>query len=258
MRECIPAQQEMTSEQRLICAQLIVNVRLVKSGVQRQGWDTFLSNLIGGVTCSYAGQSLVPEFIYEMEKPPEFKKSIWFATILITTVYGIVAATGYALLGSGVQSPITNSLGTGPANIVSQLVLLFHVMIGYALAANSWNTFLVGRVFTMHASDGDSIARLKWLSVTVITASAAAVVAEIVPDFAGFTNLIGSTLSVWITYNIPALCYLRLSKPQGVLRVLIYLYNMYGIFMTIVGTASTLSIMSEQLRHVGVFQCNAA
>ena len=167
-----------------------------------------------------------------------------------------IAVGGYALYGMQVQSPITEILDAGWDSVLAQLVLLFHVLIGYAISANALNKFIFTRIYSDHIHNFEMGGRLRWFGVTLVTCAVAYLVAEVVPAFSDFVNLQGSTVGVFITYNVPSACYLRMLQPTGLKRVAVHMYNAFGIVIMLLGTVGTLDTMAKKIIHSGVFLCS--
>jgi len=220
-------------------------------------WAPFLSNLIGGVAFAFSGQVLFPEFMHEMTSPEDFPKSVVLSTVVMMLIYGTVACFSYALLGDSVESPVTASVPAGVAGVAANLVLLFHVLVGFAISANAFNNIVFTRAFPDYIGSYTAAGRSRWLLVTVVTGASAYLIAEIMPNFGDFISVQGTTMGVFITYIIPSMCYVRLDNPQGKERVLVYCFAAYGVALMVAGTLGSVDdLITSLIDGASPFSCN--
>eukprot|EP00656_Telonema_subtile_P016263 TRINITY_DN18579_c0_g1_i1.p1 TRINITY_DN18579_c0_g1~~TRINITY_DN18579_c0_g1_i1.p1 ORF type:complete len:468 (-),score=144.96 TRINITY_DN18579_c0_g1_i1:262-1665(-) len=219
-------------------------------------WDKFLSNLVGGVVFAYAGQTLFPNFMASMADPRDFPKCVYGSSIVMTVIYATVAVLGYVFLGDKVQSPVTNDLGEGWASVTAEVVLIFHVVVGYAVSANVFNGFIFSKVFPEEDLMGSSfLIRLKWFSITVGSIALAFVVANVIPVFSDFVNLYGSSLGVLITYHFPSIMYLKLCSPSGWALARVRMFMLLGTGLFCAGTLGSAVTLGKAFGKNGVFPC---
>eukprot|EP00656_Telonema_subtile_P007911 TRINITY_DN13713_c0_g1_i4.p1 TRINITY_DN13713_c0_g1~~TRINITY_DN13713_c0_g1_i4.p1 ORF type:complete len:464 (+),score=95.14 TRINITY_DN13713_c0_g1_i4:125-1516(+) len=220
------------------------------------GWGHFCSNLVGGVVFAFSGQILFPNFIGNMAKPEEFPKCVYASSAVMTLIYLTVACCGYALLGSKTPSPVTDDLGKGAASVIAELVLIFHVVVGYAIGANVFNSFVYLKLWPdADVMSDDPQTKIYWFLVTLSTIAFAFMVANLIPVFSDIVNLNGSTLGVMITYNIPALMYLKVCKCDEGKRTRVWCFFALGCGMMAVGTIGGIVSLADDLGKNGVFPC---
>eukprot|EP00658_Telonema_sp_P-2_P036804 TRINITY_DN2654_c0_g1_i3.p1 TRINITY_DN2654_c0_g1~~TRINITY_DN2654_c0_g1_i3.p1 ORF type:complete len:449 (-),score=135.02 TRINITY_DN2654_c0_g1_i3:410-1756(-) len=219
-------------------------------------WGKFCSNLVGGVVFAFSGQILFPNFIANMQQKQDFPKCVATSSGAMTAIYLLVASLGYSLLGSDTKDPVTDDLGQGGASVVAELVLIFHVVVGYAISANVFNTFVYMKMFPGEdpLKDGPNVA-LKWLAITIGSIAAAFVIANVIPVFSDIVNLNGSTLGVFITYHLPAKMYIKLCEPSESEMKHLYFFMALGTGLCAVGTIGGLYSLAEDMGKNGVFPC---
>eukprot|EP00658_Telonema_sp_P-2_P067192 TRINITY_DN56126_c0_g4_i1.p1 TRINITY_DN56126_c0_g4~~TRINITY_DN56126_c0_g4_i1.p1 ORF type:complete len:302 (+),score=89.12 TRINITY_DN56126_c0_g4_i1:114-1019(+) len=219
-------------------------------------WGACMSNLVGGVVFAYSGQILFPNFIASMKEPDEFPKCVFMSSSCMFAIYMVVAGLGYALLGKSVKSPITSDLGKAGASVVAEIVLIFHVVVGYAISANVFNGFVFYKIFPeADKMSADLSTKCFWFLITLGTIAVAFVIANVIPVFSDIVNLQGSTLGVLITYNLPALMYLKLCKPTGARRTHVWFFFFLGLGLMVVGTLGSFDQLIKDLGKGGVFPC---
>ena len=239
-------------------------------------WAPFLSNLIGtnappcatvspgpnwwvtgGVAFAFSGQVLFPEFMHEMKAPGEFHQSILLSSSLMFVIYLSVSCVAYGTLGDTVASPVTNSVPVGAPGVIANLVLLFHVLVGFSISANAFNNIVFVRAFPDSVGKYTIGARLRWFFVTVCTVVGAYIIAEIMPNFGDFVSVLGSTVGVCITFIIPSVCYMKIVQPKGAELACVHVFNAYGVVLLLLGTVGSFdTLISDLAKDGGVFKCS--
>lgn len=163
---------------------------------------------------AYQGQTIFPEVISEMRRPQDFTKSVYSSVSVMTFIYILVAAVGYKALGAEhaeyLQKWADENRTTETATTVANFMLAVHVLTGYAINGNVFNTTLLGLMVPANKQGS----RLAWAAVATVTLSGSFVVANLVPGLDGLLSLVGSVCGTSLTFLIPAGLALKLNKMR--------------------------------------------
>eukprot|EP00005_Dracoamoeba_jomungandri_P010131 CAMPEP_0174267232 /NCGR_PEP_ID=MMETSP0439-20130205/32927_1 /TAXON_ID=0 /ORGANISM="Stereomyxa ramosa, Strain Chinc5" /LENGTH=412 /DNA_ID=CAMNT_0015354619 /DNA_START=233 /DNA_END=1471 /DNA_ORIENTATION=+ len=194
--------------------------------------QSFLSGYgsISSFIFAYQGQSMFLEIMYEMRRPQRFGISVSVANSIMFFAYSATAAVAYYVEGDGVSSFLPGSLKKGVIRTIVGELLTFHVIVAYLLTGqplcdkiHRWLYPLATgtkfpdpyydkiEFFSMTNLKG----RLLWLFITVFFLLFAYLVANVVPFFADFQNIIGAGMGAPVMFGWPALFYLVAMRKHG-------------------------------------------
>ena len=164
----------------------------------------------GSFIFAYQGQSIFLEIMREMRQPRHFPRAVVSANTALVGVYALTSAVGYGGMGDGVAPFLPSSMPPGPLRQATGLLLAFHVGVGCMIIAQPLHRALHLACFPRTAAGGDTKgAAAHWALLSCSTVLLAIVVANAVPFFADFQNLIGSLMGAPIMFGGPAALYLR-------------------------------------------------
>lgn len=162
----------------------------------------------GSFIFAYQGQSIFLEIMREMRQPRHFPRAVVCANSALVGVYALTSIVGYGAMGDGVAPFLPSSMPPGVLRRATGLLLAFHVGVGCMIIAQPLHRALHLACFPRSAGGGDGAAA-HWALLSCCSLLLAIVVANAVPFFADFQNLIGSLLGAPILFGGPAALYLR-------------------------------------------------
>nr|TKS12391.1 vacuolar amino acid transporter 1-like [Populus alba] len=193
----------------------------------------------------YCAHPVFPTLYTFMKNKRQFSNVLLVCFILCTLNYASMAALGYLMFGSNVQSQITLSLPTH--NFSSRLAIyttLVNPIAKYALmvtpivkVTKSW--------FPLNCNN-------KSFSLFISTAFVISnvTVALSVPFFGDLMSLVGAFLSMTASTVLPCLCYMKISRTYrrfGFEMVVLVSVVLLGIAVVVFGTYSSLLQIIEHL-----------
>ncbi|CAK4068038.1 unnamed protein product [Aphanomyces euteiches] len=179
-------------------------------------WESHVSFDAAVVACmdvifAMAGHVFFVEIMSEMKEPHDFKKSLVAATSVYSIVYFVVAAAGYAIIGSSASNPITNNLSDGSLRRWCAAFILCHLIVAYVMAVMVLSRAVDQLVFSRRlfpekikatASPGG---RLAWLGLTSTIILTSFFVCNIVPFVNDLLGFVGAISGVTTTFVFPYL-----------------------------------------------------
>ena len=169
----------------------------------------------GSFIFAYQGQSMFLEIMREMRAPRHFPRAVLAANGAMVVAYAAAIVVGYGARGSAVQGFLPNSLGPGPLRTCVAALLAFHVAVAYIITGQPLHRTLHLHLFPSTADGEGSAAALHWLCVTSSVLAFGFVVANAIPFFEDFQNLLGSLTGAPILFGWPAFFYLRSCRLCG-------------------------------------------
>ncbi|KAG9397990.1 hypothetical protein AC1031_016406 [Aphanomyces cochlioides] len=179
-------------------------------------WESHASFDAAVVACmdvifAMAGHVFFVEIMSEMKEPRDFKKSLVAATSVYSIVYFVVAAAGYAIIGSSASNPITNNLSDGSMRRWCAAFILCHLIVAYVMAVMVLSRAVDQLMFSRRlfpekikatASPGG---RLAWLGLTSTIILTSFFVCNIVPFVNDLLGFVGAISGVTTTFVFPYL-----------------------------------------------------
>lgn len=175
----------------------------------------------------------------EAKYKDKFGRALGLAMGLISIMYGAFGLLGYMAYGDETKDIITTNLGVGLVSTLVQLGLAINLFFTFPLMMHPVYEIIERRL----CSSSYSI-WVRWSTVLVVT-----LVALLVPNFADFLSLVGSSVCVMLGFVLPSLFHLQafkeeLSFARKVVDVVIFLI---GVMIAVTGTwTAVIEIMTSK------------
>ncbi|GAU28109.1 hypothetical protein TSUD_223500 [Trifolium subterraneum] len=197
-----------------------------------KGFSVFFYG-IGVAVYAFEGIGMVLPLESETKDKEKFGRVLGIAMGLISVLFGAFGALGYFAFGEETKDIITNNLGQGLISIVVQLGLCINLFITFPLMMNP-----VYEVFERRFYDSRYSLWIRWLLVLVVS-----LVALLVPNFADFLSLVGSSVCVILGFVLPALFHCMVFKDELGWRCLVSdgAIMVFGFVVAVTGTYTSVS-----------------
>eukprot|EP00050_Salpingoeca_kvevrii_P009809 m.4913 g.4913 ORF g.4913 m.4913 type:complete len:443 (-) comp2466_c0_seq1:63-1391(-) len=172
-------------------------------------------NGFSSLVFAYQGQSMFLEIMDEMKSPRDFLKSVTLANGVMCLVYFCTAAIAYDARGDMVKPFLPASLGDTALKTVVGIFLTFHIIVSYLLTNQVLAFKLHGFFRPQTVGQRTAAGRLHWTIINVIILSLAWLVANLIPFFADFQNIIGAALGAPIVFGWPAAFFVAAHRQNG-------------------------------------------
>ncbi|KAL7255539.1 hypothetical protein ACSBR1_009641 [Camellia fascicularis] len=187
---------------------------------------------VGVAVYAFEGIGMVLPLESEMKDKQKFKNVLGLSILFISFMYGGFGALGYFAFGEETKDIITTNFGQGLLSSLVQMGLCVNLFFAFPPMMNP-----VYEVVERRFCEGRYSLWVRWLAVLVVT-----FVAILVPNFADFLSLVGSSLCIVLGFVLPALFHLMVHKSglgwcgmcvDGIVVVL-------GLVLALTGTWSSL------------------
>ncbi|KAJ4894777.1 Amino acid transporter ANTL3 [Raphanus sativus] len=228
-----------------VAATLVVMVQDVFIFVKKRpplrlfgGFSVFFYGL-GVAVYAFEGIGMVLPLELEAKYKDKFGRALGLAMGLISIMYGAFGLLGYMAYGDETKDIITTNLGTGWVSTLVQLGLAINLFFTFPLMMHPVYEVIERRL----CSSSYSI-WVRWSTVLVVT-----LVALLVPNFADFLSLVGSSVCVVLGFVLPSLFHLQafkeeLSVGRKVVDVVIFII---GVVIAVTGTwTAVIEIMTSK------------
>ena len=171
---------------------------------------------LGSFIFAYQGQSIMLEIMREMRDARDFPRALHAANGLMMAVYTGISAVGYASHGERVAGFLPDTMPAGPVRSAVGVLLAYHTMVSYLLTGQPLHRTVHLCLFP-HTADAASgaAAAAHWALITLSFLAAAFLVANAIPFFAHFQDLLGNLIGASTVFGWPALFYLRACAIKG-------------------------------------------
>lgn len=188
---------------------------------------------IGVAVYAFEGIGMVLPLETETKDKEKFGRVLGLAMGLISIIFGAFGALGYFAFGEETKDIITNNLGQGLISVVVQFGLCVNLFITFPLMMNP-----VYEVFERRFCDSRYCLWLRWLLVLVVS-----LVALLVPNFADFLSLVGSSVCVVLGFVLPAMFHCMVFKEELGWRCILSdgVVMVFGFFVAVVGTFTSVT-----------------
>ncbi|CAI9110468.1 OLC1v1010501C1 [Oldenlandia corymbosa var. corymbosa] len=195
------------------------------------GFNVFFYGL-GVAVYAFEGIGMVLPLEAEMKDKQKFGKILGISMAFISLMYGGFGVLGYFAFGEETKDIITTNLGFGLLSTLVQLGLCINLFFTFPLMMNP-----VYEVVERRFCEARYSLWLRWVIVLAVT-----LVALLVPNFADFLSLVGSSVCIILGFVLPALFHLIVYKeelgwPELTLDVAIIVF---GLVLSVSGTWSSL------------------
>ncbi|KAK4800730.1 hypothetical protein SAY86_021217 [Trapa natans] len=180
-----------------IIAKKIPNVRAFG------GFSVFFYGM-GVAVYAFEGVGMVLPLESETKDKAKFGRVLVISMTLIALIYGGFGALGYFAFEENVKDIITANLGKGLISTMVQLGLCINLFFTYPLMMNP-----VYEVFERRFHGGNYCIWSRWLLVLVVS-----LIALLVPNFADFLSLVGSSVCCGLGFVLPALFHLMVFREE--------------------------------------------
>jgi len=195
------------------------------------GFPMFLYGL-GVAVYAFEGIGMVLPLESETKDKQDFRKILGLSMGFISLMYGGFGALGYFAFGEETKDIITTNLGQGWLSNLVQLGLCVNLFFTFPLMMNP-----VYEVVERRFCGSRYCIWVRWVVVLGVS-----LVALLVPNFADFLSLVGSSVCIVLGFVLPALFHLMVHKEElgwsgMALDVAIVVL---GLFLAVSGTWSSL------------------
>ncbi|CAH2040775.1 unnamed protein product [Thlaspi arvense] len=159
---------------------------------------------LGVVIYSFEAIGMILPIEVEMKEKHKFGKILGLAMAFFALMFGVFGLLGYFAFGENTKDIITTNLGRGLMSTLVQLGLCINLFFTFPLMMNP-----VFEVIERRLCEARYCLWLRWLVVLAVT-----LVALLVPNFADFLSLVGSSLCVLLGYVLPASFHLLANKED--------------------------------------------
>lgn len=167
------------------------------------GFSVFFYGM-GVAVYAFEGIGMVLPLESEAKDKDKFGKVLGLSMAFISVMYGGFGALGYFAFGEETKDIITTNLGQGLLSTLVQLGLCINLFFTFPLMMNP-----VYEVVERRFCDGAYTIWLRWLVVLGVS-----LVALMVPNFADFLSLVGSSVCCVLGFVLPALFHLMVFKSH--------------------------------------------
>mmetsp|Transcript_63729 Transcript_63729/g.116233 ORF Transcript_63729/g.116233 Transcript_63729/m.116233 type:complete len:480 (+) Transcript_63729:57-1496(+) len=226
------------------------------------GWFSGLSTM----TFAFTSQFMITEICAEMKDYTEFPRAyINFSMPFQVSAYLIVGLGGYYYIGDSVTGMVMDNIPFSPVYQLAAACLIVHMIITYFLKAVVLGRAVHKRVDGKEMDDDTSHAWTTWTGIVVLIVSVSYVVANILPFFEDFVELLGSFLTPTGCYIIPIVMYWRIlrdycteeEQPSAAEKAIIVIEMIFSIVMTFIGTfVAVREIYYKWDNYGGPFECH--
>ncbi|XP_044483628.1 amino acid transporter AVT3B-like [Mangifera indica] len=187
---------------------------------------------IGVAVYAFEGVGMILPLEIETRKKDKFGEIVAMCMAFISLLYGAFGALGYFAFGEDTKGIITTNLGPGLVSTLVQLGLCINLFFTFPLMMNP-----VYEVFERRFCDYRYCLWLRWLIVLGVS-----LVAVLVPNFADFISLVGSSVCCVLGFVLPALFHWLVFKEElGWFGIALDASIVaFGVIIAISGTYSSL------------------
>jgi len=177
---------------------------------------------------AFEGIGMVLPLELEAKYKDKFGRALGLAMGLISIMYGAFGLLGYMAYGEETKDIITTNLGTGVVSTLVQLGLAINLFFTFPLMMQPVYEVVERRLCSSRYS-----VWVRWATVLVVT-----LVALLVPNFADFLSLVGSSVCVVLGFVLPSLFHLQAFKNElSITRIVVdVLVFLIGVMIAITGT----------------------
>lgn len=186
----------------------------------------------GVAVYAFEGIGMVLPLEAEARDKAKFGKTLGLSMFLIAVIYGLFGVLGYMAFGDETSDIITTNFGAGVVTVVVQLGLCINLFFTFPVMMNP-----VYEVVERWFCGKRYCAWLRWLLVVAVSLPA-----MLVPNFADFLSLVGSSVCVVLGFVLPAAFHLKVFGMElgwGGVAVDVGIVAL-GVALAVSGTVSSL------------------
>ncbi|KAF7809582.1 amino acid transporter AVT3C-like [Senna tora] len=187
---------------------------------------------LGVAVYAFEGIGMVLPLESEARDKEKFGRVLGLGMTVISLLFGAFGALGYFAFGNETKDIITTNLGQGLVSTLVQLGLSINLFFTFPLMMNP-----VYEVVERRFWDSRYCLWLRWLIVLGIS-----LVALLVPNFADFLSLVGSSVCVVLGFVLPALFHCMVFKDEFGWKCMVCdgAIVVFGFIVAVSGTLSSL------------------
>lgn len=167
------------------------------------GFNVFFYGL-GVAVYAFEGVGMVLPLEWETKEKSKFGRTLGWAMAFISLMYGGFGILGYFAFGEETKDIITTNLGQGLLSSLVQLGLCINLFFTFPLMMNP-----VYEVLERRFCEARYCVWVRWAAVLGVTLAAL-----LVPNFADFLSLVGSSVCIVLGFVLPALFHLIVHKEE--------------------------------------------
>ncbi|KAI4327850.1 hypothetical protein L6164_020264 [Bauhinia variegata] len=188
---------------------------------------------IGVAVYAFEGIGMVLPLESEAKDKDKFGKVLGWGMIVICLLFGAFGALGYFAFGEETKDIITTNLGQGLVSTLVQLGLCINLFFTFPMMMNPVYE-IVERRFCHYRY----CLWLRWLIVLLVSLTAL-----LVPNFADFLSLVGSSVCVVLSFVFPAMFHYLVFKEELGWSCIISdgAIVVFGVIVAFTGTWSSLA-----------------
>jgi proton-coupled amino acid transporter len=218
---------------------------------------------LGAFIFAYQGQSMMLEIMREMKSPADFPKALYTANGLMMTCYTLICAIAYGTHGVAIQPFLPDALDPGPTRSVVGVLLAFHTAVSYLLTGQPLHRNVHLMIWPKNADGAGMQTALQWGAITCFFLITAFFIANAVPFFADFQDLLGNLIGASTVFGWPAFFFLRGMRRKGyaIARVDLAVCASYLLVFvpafTLLGTVNSVLHIIDDWQHSSTppFEC---
>ena len=187
---------------------------------------------LGVAVYAFEGIGMVLPLEFEARDKEKFGGVLGLAMMIISLLYGAFGALGYFAFGEETQGIITTNLGQGLISTLVQFGLCINLFFTFPLMMNP-----VYEVIERRFYDSRYCLWMRWLMVLGVS-----LVAILVPNFADFLSLVGSSVCVILSFVLPAMFHYVVFKEELGWKRVVWDGSImfFGFVIAVTGTWSSL------------------
>ncbi|CAK0885978.1 unnamed protein product [Prorocentrum cordatum] len=229
-------------------------------------WSAF--SALSGSIFAFSGQKIYLEIMSEMRDVARFAQALCAAMASILVLYVLACVRTYAVWGLDSPAYLLDVLRGGEKKVAGMLMFL-HVLISFTISQQVLNRAIHDRIAPGQpkalADPEGTRSRLLWSLLTTTTMLCAWAVANLVPFFADFVDLVGALASAPLSFLLPAALFAaahrRRSGRVGLGRrdaLLVPVCCLVTVLIMVFGTASSAGSLQAHFHDRGApFSCLA-
>jgi len=215
---------------------------------------------------AFTSQFMINEIISEMKDPTQLPKAyVWIAAPFQVVAFLIVGLGGYYYMGDQVSGKINEYLPFGALFRVAAACLVIHMLISYLIKGIVFCQFVHGKVDSANSTSQSRRGWLGWNAVSFAVLFSAWLLANLVPFFGDFVDLLGASVTPLSCFTMPVLLYVKWyldgGKEKGTISkgewVLLGLELGFSLILAVFGTINVLQDILHHWESYGYpFQCH--
>ncbi|KAF9173891.1 hypothetical protein BGX21_001176 [Mortierella sp. AD011] len=182
---------------------------------------------------SYGGNVIFPHVEESMKNKRAWNKIILWGTLTVTLLYFMCSASGYAVYGDIVQSPIYLNLPGGATRTISTIIITLHVLLAIPLFLTTFNLQVESALKLESRGFSRRVEFLYRAIIRTLSMVLVATIALFFPYFGQMMSLLGALSDGMLTFVFPVVFYLKLFGLKKVHKLELFVM----LLVILVGTA---------------------